>query len=81
MLSLKDFKSVQISPLGLNDVLGGACTGGGATLVRVETIGVGPYGESTYKRNHYKTWSSDEEFEGGTIYFDEGTETGNWYHP
>ena len=79
MLSLKDFKEVEIG----NDfsIIGGACTGGGGMITTTETRTISlPDGSVVIQqRNWYMDWSSDESTDHGIIYYDKVYSVGDWY--
>lgn len=75
MMKLNDFEKIESSNFDLKIYGGATCTGGGFSLLRVESIMFG-----ALKRNLYTSWSSDSaDAEGIVTLIDESYSYGNWY--
>lgn len=81
MLSLKKFKKVSINNEYLPTLLGGACTGGGFTLLGTEyqTISLPSGGVDVQRRHRYKTWTSDDNTNGHVTLYGEDLTYSDWY--
>jgi len=81
MLSLKEFKEVEIKNDFSKKITGGQCTGGGGMITSVEyrTISLPDGTIYVQSRNYYKDWTSDESGANGTTYYGVTYSIGQWY--